>query len=178
MEVSLHIKDLKSKFSEYFRNYELEYEPVNFELGNIHSFFILFSATNELENNWREISNFIALHFQSKLENKFEIWNIYLFFKMPAKVESPLKYLIENDTFSSRKIIIEAEASNEAIINEHIMNTDLLFGERNTDENIFQKNTTIWEALKDKPNTKKVSPSDMEAFENISNLIKLSKNEN
>jgi hypothetical protein len=178
MDESLLIEHLKNKFVVQFEKYELEYLPENIVQGKIHSFFVQFTSANELEKRWREMSNFIALHFQSVLENKFEIWNIYLFFKMPVRIENALKYMIENDTFSSRKILIECNFANQEIINEHILNTDLSLGEKHRSDNNFEKNSTIWEALKDKPIKKIISAADETAFENIFNAVKQSKNEN
>ena len=59
-----------------------------------------------------------------------------------------LHYLIENDTFSSRKIIIDVGKSKEDIIREHILNKDMTVDSVSIQgDSPFIYNTIISESL-------------------------------
>ena len=60
-----------------------------------------------LEAEWISIRNEVA-NIQSKVEDEFERWNHYLFYLVDDDVMNDinLKYKIEHDTISSRKILI------------------------------------------------------------------------
>lgn len=95
-------------------------EYVNIGENKAYVFFV--EITNSvLSESWEEISDFIALYFQNDLTSEFERWNIYLFFLVPEEIDQDLKYKIENDTFSSRKILIEGRTDIDEIIDEYIL---------------------------------------------------------
>lgn len=177
MELLSQIEDLKSRFDEVFNPISLEYKLTQISEGKIHSFFISAASSYDLGKEWRKISNFIAVNFQNQLENDFEIWNIYIFYKINFFIENSLKYQIENDIFSSRKIIIEDQISNEEIICEHIINSDLTI-EINKLKEEFRYNPTIWNILKDKVPKKKITEEDKKAFKEIVEYIKKQPYEN
>lgn len=62
-----------------------------------------------LRDNWQSIRNDIAMQ-QQMIDDEFERWNYYLFYlaEEEAMNDLPLKYKIEHDTISSRKIVISA----------------------------------------------------------------------
>lgn len=162
------IRDLEETFTGFsfeFKNYEYS--------GTIPTFFIQVNcAEKELDIKWKRIVDYIGVHFQTTLENEFSIWNIYLFFILKNKISSSLKYKIENDTFSSRKIVIEDKKTNEEIVNEHIANADLSLGQIEQDPAKFEKHAIIWHALKDKQPQKKTTEKDKVAFKIIVDAIK------
>lgn len=77
--------------------YSKEYE--------IYIFTKVFENEEELINNWETINETIAIEFQSTLEKDVSIWNLYLilFVREDVKVERKLE--IEQDKYSTRKII-------------------------------------------------------------------------
>lgn len=100
----------------------------------ISVFLSVFEDEESLNQTWRDISSTISSAFQGTLrgkENEFEKWNIYILYICKKGVEKGLKNKIENDKFSSRKIvedhIVEALTDHlvEEFIVKHITNTDL-----------------------------------------------------
>lgn len=136
----------------------------NREKYRISVFFSLFTNTDQVEANWRKISNSVASVYQSRLTgkgNEFEKWNIYLLFLCGAEVEKKLKFEIENDKFSTRKIILggftealDFEVSNR-IISQHITNEDLVINSAVQYEDLqdiaakYRSVTFIWDMIKD-----------------------------
>lgn len=81
---------------------------------------------DELAQEWENIRNRIA-YKQSSIEDEFERWNHYLFYLVEEDVMNDinLKYNIEHDTLSSRKILIpRSECRNkdcfETVVNKYI----------------------------------------------------------
>jgi hypothetical protein len=179
-------EELQSNIQREFPDIPFEYREINFG-GIIPIFFINIEDEIKLTNQWKAITEFIAVHFQSSLRNEFSVWNIYLFFILEHEIKNDLKYIIENDTFSSRKIIIYPKKDIESIIQEHIINDDLnlkvnddgtsythnsekdkildYFEELLIDENskivegdkLNETRNIVWEVLKDIESKKKIS---------------------
>ena len=65
-------------------------------------------SEEELRVSWRKIRNSIAEKYQLEDIDDFERWNFYLFYVVndKRKLNRSLKYEIEHDTISSRKIIV------------------------------------------------------------------------
>lgn len=162
------LSDMQNEFSDI----SFEYKEINFG-GIIPSFFISLNNEETLRNHWKAISEFIAIHFQSSLRNEFSIWNIYLFFILKQEVKDDLKYIIENDTFSSRKIIIFSNQKIESIIQEHIKNDDtkikLIVGFEDTP---FQPNSDLWKILNEISNKKKITDEIKESLNQIIDKVK------
>lgn len=122
--------------------------------GDIHVFFIQPENVAQLDEMWESITSAIAGEFQTKLLSEYEIWNLYLFFISKEQVNPQIKYRIENDTFSSRKIIIDKEQSKEEILIDHIFNSNLEPEKpeiREPAENKgFDYNPLIYDIVKDK----------------------------
>ncbi len=103
-------------------------------MGEVSVFCFLVEKIEQLEANWENIRDFIAMYFQSNLESEFSRWNLYLLFVCATEIPIKLKYQIENDTISSRKIVIEnykndgrAPDDNQLghLISKHITNDDI-----------------------------------------------------
>lgn len=64
-----------------------------------------------LRTQWRSLRNKLAEERQMDPLDDFERWNFYLFYVVEDKsaIDRSLKYEIEHDTVSSRKIIINRE---------------------------------------------------------------------
>lgn len=91
-----------------------------------------------LAQYWDQIASVIASLYQAKLDNELAIWNIYLVFLLDVKVNKSLRYQIENDKFSMRKIIIddyqwpfENEAKLVERLNNEILGHDIEFKQTN-----------------------------------------------
>lgn len=121
--------------------------------------FIFHSNYDTLKLKWDKVSSAVAMCYQADVndENEFEKWNLYIIYICTEKVDKELKAKIENDKFSSRKIVevnfaekVTDETSNNLII-EHITNTDLIDIVNKTDESVDKKyqpkNKLIWDLI-------------------------------
>lgn len=79
----------------------------------------------KLKSEWEAIRNEVA-NCQSMIDDEFERWNHYLFFLVDEKsmLDINLKYKIEHDTISSRKILISqndyVENGFDAVVKKYI----------------------------------------------------------
>lgn len=172
MPKSSGIEKLKADFAKTVQETSLQYLPVNLADGIVHAFFIEVTDTVKLQATWRIVSNFIALHFQNSLQDDFQVWNVYLFFRVYTPVSNELKYTIENDTFSSRKIIIEDAKTDTEITEEHILNSDLHINQKKDKDLFFVYNPVLWKFLKEKNPKKIVTEEDKKLFNKIIAKIK------
>jgi hypothetical protein len=94
-----------------------EYKEDNYSL---YMFSIQLKNQDDLLKIHEELRDYIAIYFQSQiLEKDIERWNIYQFFFIQEKVNDSTKQQIEQDKFSTRKIIHDGllkELSDEEII--------------------------------------------------------------
>lgn len=65
-----------------------------------------FNNEKDLNDYWKTIVDNVALHVQSKLENIIELYNVYIIFFI-EEINEQLVYKIEQDKYSSRKIVIK-----------------------------------------------------------------------
>ncbi|MEZ8453209.1 ABC-three component system middle component 1 [Vibrio splendidus] len=96
------IKEMDEKF--HFKNLtcwvkaELKY--------NIYIFSIYCDDESNLTSSYTDLRDYIALYFQSQILTKdVERWNVYIYFLVGSYIEPELKFSIEQDKYSSRKII-------------------------------------------------------------------------
>jgi len=135
---------------EKFNDTKFNYRSVVFG-GTIPVFFIYPKNEKILKEKWEEIANLIAVDFQARQTDEYQVWNIYLFYVMNNQVNKDLKYKIENDIFSSRKIIVDYTANEDSMIEEHIINRiSVNFGKDEKLNNDFYPNETIESLLVDK----------------------------
>jgi hypothetical protein len=87
---------------------------------NLHVFSILLENESELEKVWNELTNAIAVFFQSELDNDIEIWNIYIMFLVKDFVSRDLKYKIEQEKYSARKIVVDNFRNNDYCLTNNI----------------------------------------------------------
>ena len=116
-----------------FPRFKPQLSKIDF-IGTISIFSFFFESEKELYDNWEVITSSIAAYYQSELDDEtkeFERWNIYIIFFARGNVSNQLKYKIENDKFSSRKILKDniSDSINtdliSKLISEHIVNSDL-----------------------------------------------------
>jgi hypothetical protein len=151
---STYSKETLAVLSERFEN--INFKFLDKDIGVKINTFIVHGLSSDLENdnNWRIISEEIALKFQSKITSIDEKWNLYIIYVCSDKVNKELKARIENDKFSTRKIVenrqiekLTDEIANNLII-KHITHTDLVEIVNNTQEKIIKsyspKNKNIW----------------------------------
>ena len=119
------VEDTKLNFEREFPSVTIDHRLTTLGTGEINCFFIKVPDAATLELKWRHFSNFIAITFQNEIEDEFQRWNLYLFYIINGDVSTRLKYLIENDTFSSRKIVVEHQDNFDEIILNNISNNDL-----------------------------------------------------
>lgn len=150
MKDSYH--NIKEIFKEDYSRVTIEFSIVEMEKGRAHCLFLKIPDEKFLLENWKGITNSIALNYQTHLETRFEKWNIYLFFLISKDLENlNLKYTIENNTFSSRKIIEDTSLSAEVLIKKHVVNELTITEDSKRSENtVFEYNPLIYSILKDK----------------------------
>ena len=132
MKASLEFENIDF-LEQFFPDFKPQLSRVQY-IGTISIFSFFFESEDALEKNWESITSSIAVNYQSEFEEEkqeFERWNIYILFIVKGRVESQLKYKIENDKFSSRKIIQDnvedvfyADSISELIL-KNIVNSDL-----------------------------------------------------
>lgn len=136
---------------------------------NIYIFSIQIEDKDKLLEVHEELRDYIAIYFQSQfLEKNVERWNIYQFFLIKDKIDEITKQLIEQDKFSTRKIIHDGlnRVLNDddiiSIIDEELFNfeynprglaaesIDDFLAEKKHDEviSILNKDLTIEELIK------------------------------
>lgn len=137
------------------------YHYVSESSFKINIFF--FEANYDLINDfWKRFSNMIAVNYQTSkyMSNKeFDKWNFYIIYISKDEVPKELKNKIENDKFSSRKIVEDCydkefndDEANHLII-KHITNSDLKGIVESTEEvkvsPYIPKNQNLWNLLLD-----------------------------
>lgn len=72
---------------------------------NIYIFQVVVEDELDLESNYERITAAIATEFQALLEKTIERWNIYLVFECKEKISEGLRGKVEQDKYSSRKMV-------------------------------------------------------------------------
>ncbi|GAA3945178.1 hypothetical protein GO495_31055 [Chitinophaga oryziterrae] len=148
MEHTLIDNQIKEQFISNFGDLGLTYQQIPLGRGYVHAFSVNIDKESTLKETWQTISNFIAMHFQTRIGDNFGKYNFYLFYIAVENISNELKYKIENNTFSSRKIIITNGEELSSLVNFHILNNDLKIGQENTVViDSFKKNEQLWSKL-------------------------------
>ena len=129
-----------------------EYKADLFSVNsNVDVFITEMMDWELLDRCWKEIRDRVSLS-QKRLDDEFERWNYYLFYLVDREDDSyaSLKYRIEHDTISSRKIVIfkkdYGEEDFEKVIGKYIHYTFDM--EEETFENRFERNRELEKFLK------------------------------
>lgn len=173
MKNTFQMNDFEEQLKTEFPKISVSYREVRIGRAVAHAFNISINNTKDLRQHWREISNFIALHFQRYIDQKFEQYNLYLFFEINEDVEKDLKYKIENDIFSSRKIIISEHQNFDNIVAYHILNELHIKDERTSGPIEIEKDSMVRTALEGKILRKvKITPEASGVYDELIKLIK------
>jgi len=98
---------LVKESSRFERYSKLDYWVENRNDFDTHIFTLVMESEEELNDLWGIINRDMALYFQAKLLKDIERWNIYIIFFVIEEVSAKLKYIIEQDKYCARKIIID-----------------------------------------------------------------------
>ncbi len=99
------------------------------ELSFINCIVCWFDSSQELVEKWKAIQSIISFRF--KPEARFSKWNIYLVMLCQDSIEMRDKYVIENDRYAARKIVLDRLGKSlttkevETKINVELLGTDL-----------------------------------------------------
>lgn len=144
-QVTIYLNDL-------FPGVKIFITHVKYE-GLISVFFVMPQNHQQLAELWIEISSAIAMYYQTKLNTDFEIWNLYVFYVLKSPIERGLKYRIENDPISSRKVVIDnfteelTESTISPIITQHITNINLNITAQQPSSIPFEKHPKLGPAI-------------------------------
>ena len=92
---------------------EMRYKLDNIDVFEVaHSICVAITdcmTSEELKNYWKEIRNEIMMKYQNSLTDDFSRWNFYIFYVVDNldTLDGSLRYIVEHDTVSSRKILID-----------------------------------------------------------------------
>ena len=167
---------MKIAFEAEFEGTSIDYSQTMIGTASLHSFYITFSKPELLEGYWLNIQNYIAYEFQVKLPDDFSKWNLYLFFKISSPIQRDLKYRIENNTFSSRKIVIDKPVTDAEIVAQHILNDNLKLpaASRAIKSESFVESLVIADAVRNREIKKRVSQETWAALDDIKKALKKS----
>ena len=164
---------------EIFPEVEINLERVSY-CGSISVFLITINSAVILNSIWNKISSTIAAYYQAYLDNDFEKWNVYLIYICKEAIDISLTYRIENDRFSTRKIVLVNElelnqADKNDIISSYITNKDIDANtsiKTNVIDN-YKSDSIVWKAISDSQiKLKKTNNSEIEVIlEGIENQL-------
>jgi hypothetical protein len=134
--------------------------------GSIIACLVKFKDEAYLKKYWKELNSYLTAKFIPTVEDDYSKWNFYIFYFSKTKVDKPLKYEIENNKFSSRKIVIEDYKSItteviESVISEHIVNDNIQLNLESKKVPTFKKNASL-EKILDKLKSNKKSDDDLQ----------------
>lgn len=116
--------------------------------GEVIVCIVKFKDDTILKNQWKEFNSYLTAKFIPSVKNDYSRWNFYVFYFSNNTLGKALKYEIENNKFSSRKIVIENNKSItkkeiEEVIAEHITNDNIEIIVENKKTPTFKKNATL-----------------------------------
>ena len=159
-------KSLKTENIDFLEKFFPEFKPrLSKEqyVGAISVFSFFFETEEGLNDKWESVTSSIAVNYQSEFEDEeqeFERWNMYIFFIVKGSVSDQLKYKIENNKFSCRKIVqdnIDVSSyldSIKELTQKNIINSDLnrsLIDDNDTSAKIppYSSDSTIYKLIED-----------------------------
>lgn len=147
--------------------------------GEVIVCIVKFEDDTILTNKWKEFNSYLTAKFISTVKDDYSKWNFYIFYISESILGKSVKYEIENNKFSSRKIVIEdvksiTEKEINLFISEHITNDNIQIGVENKQSLKFKKNTSISNII-DKLSLNKKSDGDLQ--DALNSIEKIYKNE-
>lgn len=128
--------------------------------GFSHDLYIAITAPmgqEELAESWRDIRNEVMMKWQENITDDFSRWNFYVFYVVDDldKLDGSLRYQIEHDMVSSRKILVDnrdnvkMEDLYKTVVGKYI-NYDVTEGEEEDDDiHPFDKSNEVIQLIKD-----------------------------
>lgn len=128
--------------------------------GFSHDLYIAITVPmgqEELAESWRDIRNEVMMSWQEKITDDFSRWNFYVFYVVDDldKLDGSLRYQIEHDTVSSRKILVDNRDNvkmadlYKTVVGKYI-NYDVTEGEEEDDDiHPFDKSDEVIQLIKD-----------------------------
>lgn len=129
---------------------------------NIYIFQVIVEDESDLEKYYETITAAIATEFQINLEKTIEKWNIYLIFECKKKISEELKRKVEQDKYSTRKMVWDSlkedKLGDKDYIKERLLYLYIDTDERNSVEEI--------------PLLEKIKSVDLDLYQVIKNVDK------
>lgn len=147
------------------------------KLGNeaqyrCHAFIIELDDVHMLESEWALYKSEIALYFQAELKIDIEIWNIYLFFIVNGEVSREIKYKIEQDKYSCRKIVVsKIELDRYCLYDSEKLNVEKMLNKYLFDVDINKPKPNIASELSVKALVEKENPLVIQVLETYNPAI-------
>ncbi len=173
-------KEVISQLQEKYTLFKFYFQLTDINV-KISVFFVLAESSDiGKSESWKNIAEAIALKYQSKLETVYEKWNLYIIFITKDVTSKELKNKIENDKFSSRKIVEDSyngdfntDEANRLIV-KHITNSDLKEVTDSTQEVVISeyipKNENMWKQLEKEEKVKGDRDAQEKLIKEIANL--------
>jgi len=121
LKIETRVIEYLSKQSEFHSINKLKCFAKEEKSFSLYIFSFFTDTQAELLEKYITVRDFIAIYFQSEyIDKEVERWNLYIFFFVRGNVNLEVKYKIEQDKFSSRKIVIDG--IQEDITDEFIRN--------------------------------------------------------
>lgn len=137
----------EKSYDAVFKKNELDFDIKVFSEKIFHYDRLVFCCdiVNEknLKEKWEDIVEIIAIDIQTKIDKIISKMNIYVLFFVENLNDINLKIFIENNKFSSRKIIIDKKMNDindlELFVNNRLFNIETEFKENsnNAIEELF-----------------------------------------
>lgn len=89
---------------------------------NIYIFQVVVEDEANLESYYERITAAVATEFQALLEKTIERWNIYLVFESKEKIPDGLRGKVEQDKYSSRKMVWDTLSDTQLEDSNYLLN--------------------------------------------------------
>jgi hypothetical protein len=157
---------------EIAKEIKTSFELNHFSLGVVHFggdvivCMVQFKDEGSLKSNWKEFNSYLTAKFIPTIKDEYSKWNFYIFYFSNDIVPKSLKYEIENNKFSSRKIVIEScESITEEVVNnsitEHITNDNIQVNVESKSISKFKKDVSLAKII-DKLSLNKKNDDDLQ----------------
>ncbi|KPH11662.1 hypothetical protein AMQ68_19980 [Chryseobacterium sp. ERMR1:04] len=168
------IIDELAKFDNYFSSSGAECWMTSSGKIHLYVFSIFYETAKDLEENYKELRDHVAISFQSRtLNNSAERWNLYILYLVKEFVPQELRQIILQDKFSARKMVC---STGQEEINDQYINS--LIGKTLIDIDIPERNVSI-DKLEELMNAKHpevaIAVNQIDAMTNRDNLKELIK---
>jgi len=146
--------------------------------SNLQAFHCHFDSHSNMEEYWLQWVNYLTGEVLSKQGRSFQRTNTYVIFSCSEKISKELRYTIENNKFSVRKLVLVGDTSqitpSEVItyLNQKILISDIEIDSADSVRLPLKLSPLSEELLKDFANSKLKDQRDSEFFSNwLSNML-------